>query len=342
MTSLTRSPQRHRDGVGLGTETRIVVTDPAVLDEAAAFLQDRIADLDRAASRFRTDSELSWANRHPGSPVRVGPTLRDAMAESLAMAAATDGLVDPAVGADVVAAGYDRSFELLPVPPAQPDGSVPSRAPTYTVTEVPVEPGPTWRDVVLTEDPEDSKDSEGREGAWLTVPWGSSLDLGAVAKAWLADTVAVQIALRWGCGVLVELGGDIAVAGVPPMSGWIIGLPRAERADPEHVAIWTGGIATSAQDRRRWQTSDGPAHHIIDPRTRRPAASPWRAVTVHAATASEANAAATAALILGESAPEWLARRGLAARLLPLDGGDPRRVGPWPNPGLTSGEVSSL
>ncbi len=168
MTSLTRSPQRHRDGVGLGTETRIVVTDPAVLDEAAAFLQHRIADLDMAASRFRTDSELSWANRHPGSPVRVGATLRDAMAESLAMAEATNGLVDPAVGADVVAAGYDRSFELLPALPALPalsDGSGPSRVPAYTVTEVPVEPRPTWRDVVLTRRTRRVRRTQGEPGS---------------------------------------------------------------------------------------------------------------------------------------------------------------------------------
>ena len=96
------------------------------------------------------------------------------------------------------------------------------------------------------------------------------------------------------------------------------------------VTIDSGAIATSAQDTRRWATTNGPAHHIIDPRTARPAVSPWRAVTVHAATAVEANAASTAALVLADAAPGWLLRQGLAARLVPMDGSSAIAVGDWP------------
>jgi thiamine biosynthesis lipoprotein len=181
-----------------------------------------------------------------------------------------------------------------------------------------------WADVVLL--PDDS-------GAWLTVPAGTRLDLGAVAKAWLSDSLAAAATTLVPGGVLVDLGGDLRVTGRPPRDGWVIGLPPG--ADGQRViAIQSGGLATSAQDVRRWATTDGPAHHVVDPRTGRPAVSPWRAVSVHAATATEANAASTAALILGEAAPAWLGRQGLSARLVPCDGIPATVVGAWPRPAL--------
>ena len=296
-------------GEALGTTVRVVVTRPDALPVIAALTRSALRALDSAASRFRPDSELSRANASAGAPVRVGPVLRDAAQSCLRMAQATGGLVDPTVGEAVAAAGYDRRF-------ADIDPTLPRRL------ENPGRARHGWQDVVLV--PDD-------RGAWLTVPAGTLLDLGAVAKSWLADTIAdVAVSLGAG-GVLVDLGGDVAVSGQPPRGGWAIGLPPG--ADGQRVVtIQTGGLTTSAQDVRRWATSDGPAHHIIDPRTGRPADSPWRSVTVHAATAVEANAASTAALILGADAPSWLEGQGLSARLVPMDGSAARAVASWPRP----------
>ena len=61
------------------------------------------------------------------------------------------------------------------------------------------------------------------------MPDGVLLDLGATAKALAADRAAVRIAAAAGCGVLVNLGGDIRVAGPPPAGGWCIGI--ADDAD---------------------------------------------------------------------------------------------------------------
>lgn len=295
----------------LGTTVRVVVTRPHILPALGALTQAALAALDVAASRFRPDSELSRANVAAGWPVRVGPMLRDATAASLEMARATGGIVDPTVGASVVAAGYDRRFDELDVVVERAVGLPPVLR-------------TTWEDVRLQPD---------ATGAWLTVPVGSRLDLGAVGKAWLADSLA-QMARGLGpAGVLVDLGGDLRVAGPPPHDGWVVGLPPG--ADGQRmVTIDSGAIATSAQDTRRWATTNGPAHHIIDPRTARPAVSPWRAVTVHAATAVEANAASTAALVLADAAPGWLLRQGLAARLVPMDGSSAIAVGDWPRAAL--------
>jgi thiamine biosynthesis lipoprotein len=69
--------------------------------------------------------------------------------------------------------------------------------------------------------------------------------------------------------------------------------------------------------------------HIIDPATGEPVESPWRTVTVAARSCVAANTASTAAIVLGDDAPRWLAARGLPARLVALDGGVVR-VGGWP------------
>ena len=55
----------------------------------------------------------------------------------------------------------------------------------------------------------------------------------------------------------------------------------------------------------------------------------WRTVTVAAATCVDANAASTAALVLGEQAPAWLLDRGLPARLV-SESGSVCRVCEWP------------
>jgi thiamine biosynthesis lipoprotein len=97
----------------------------------------------------------------------------------------------------------------------------------------------------------------------------------------------------------------------------------------ETVSIASGGLATSSTTVRRWSRGGIPVHHIIDPRTGLPAREVWRTVSVCAATCVDANTASTAAIVLGEHAPAWLARQGLPARLVRRDGGTVR-IGGWP------------
>jgi thiamine biosynthesis lipoprotein len=138
--------------------------------------------------------------------------------------------------------------------------------------------------------------------------------------------------------VLVSLGGDIAVAGPAPQSGWNIGLADWHGAAASDVAavitIDAGGVATSSTSVRRWTRGSDAVHHIVDPRTGRSAESPWRTVTVAAASCVDANTASTAAIIRGPSAPEWLATLRLPARLVSTDG-SVLSVGGWPVEGAT-------
>ena len=142
-------------------------------------------------------------------------------------------------------------------------------------------------------------------------------------KGWAADQSAAAIAGKLGCGVLVSLGGDTAVAGEPPEGGWRIRVQDVTTTPDEPprgpsavVSIRDGGLATSSTTARRWQRGGDVLHHILDPRTALPAAPVWRTVSVAAATCADANTAATAAVIRGRQAPAWLASLNLPARLV--------------------------
>jgi thiamine biosynthesis lipoprotein len=125
--------------------------------------------------------------------------------------------------------------------------------------------------------------------------------------------------------VLVSLGGDVAVAGQAPAGGWPIRIDT----DGPTVALSAGGLASSSTTVRTWRAGALRLHHIVDPRTGRPAETSWRTVSVAAASCVDANTASTAAVVLGDHAPEWLAARELPARLAP-SGARAVCVAGWP------------
>ncbi len=275
------------------TRARLVVTDAGALDRAVPLVQDLLDEVELAASRFRPDSEIRNLTPGPDGTVLVTPMLADLLTEALAAAGSTDGAVDPTVGGALSALGYDRDIRL-----------VESGAGLVAV----VRPVPGWRRLRL-------------EGRRLTMPAGLELDLGASAKAVAADRCAALVADRLGVGVLISLGGDIATAGPAPVGGWQI-LVQDTEADPAcQVSLPAGGaVATSSTARRIWRRGDETLHHIVDPRTSRPAEPVWRSVTVAAASCAAANSAATATVVKGRAGLTWLTDRGLPARLVDRDG----------------------
>ncbi len=173
-----------------------------------------------------------------------------------------------------------------------------------------------------------------RAAGTVRMPGGVDLDLGATAKGLAADLAAAAATdAIAGRGVLVSLGGDIAVAGTAPDGGWPVLVTDDHRtdlgADGPRIAIRDGGLATSSVTVRMWQTGQGPAHHLLDPATGSPVESPWRTVSVAAASCLDANIASTAAILLGADAPGWLEARGLPARLVAIDGSE-HFTGAWP------------
>ena len=312
----------------LGTGVHLVVTDGRLLPAARRMLEEDLAAVDLACSRFRPDSEIvaldaamaASADGTRAEPVQVSPLLAEAIAVALRAARLTDGDVDPTVGAAMNAVGYDRDFALIPA-----DGP-PVKLTVHTI--------PGWRHVEFDE-----------YSRRVRLPPGVRLDLGATAKAWAADRSAHRIFAELGCGVLVSLGGDVAVAGQAPAGGWrirvqdISGRPEDTPTGPSAVvAIHNGGLATSSTAARRWRRGGDVLPHILDPRTGLPAAPVWRTVSVAAASCADANTASTAAIIRGREAPGWLTGLGLPARLVD-EAGTVHTVAGWPAEGQVPDEI---
>jgi thiamine biosynthesis lipoprotein len=302
----------------LGTTARLAVWPPEHADAAVAAVDAVLAALDRQASRFRPDSEISWLNNGAGGLFVLSDGFAEAVGVALEAARWTGGLTDPTVADALISLGYDRDFMTI-----DPDRCDPLPAPV---------PAPGWWQVRL-------------EGPLLHVPVGVRLDLGATAKGLGSDRAARAVMAATGHtgGALISLGGDIATAGIPPRGGWPIvaaGQSGHDGADSpgagpagaglgQLVRLPCGAVATSSIGYRSWRRAGRVMHHIVDPRTGLPADGPWQTASVAAMTCADANAAATAAIVAGGQAVGWLAAAGLPARLVSYDG-EVRCVGGWP------------
>jgi len=293
----------------LGTTAAIVMAERSDLETAGSILRRHLSAIDRTCSRFRSDSEISFVQRSNGVPVVISRLLADAIEVALSVAEATDGAVDPTVGNSLVSLGYDRDFRELCNPPIEHSPAL--------------GPVPGWQCI--------SFDARSRV---LRVPRGVVLDLGATAKALVADRAAAHIAAATGVGALVNLGGDIAAAGSAPLGGWPIGIANDCNVLPSDtevtVAIDSGGLTSSGIAVRTWRSGDRDVHHIIDPRTGDCASTRWQLVSVAARTCVEANAASTAAIVWGNEAPSRLSAMCLPCRLV-RDDGAVITLGGWPD-----------
>jgi thiamine biosynthesis lipoprotein len=261
--------------------------------DGSAILQqvpDWIEAIETRLSRFRPDSELSRLNTRVGDWVTVSETMCHALAEARRAARITDGLVTPLVLPALLAAGYDRSFDLLS------DGSSPPAPAHDTNTSHNTDSLNQWGMIQL-----DVRSSR----VWLPGP----VDLGGTAKGWAAERIADQLAEYGAC--LVDLGGDIVGRG----SSWPVQVHDPFHAETPFntIGLADRAIATSGTDFRRWGVNK---HHIIDPRSGQPAVSDLVSATVIHPDAVLAEAFAKAVLLQGSlNGLAWLAQYPDAAGL---------------------------
>ncbi len=237
--------------------------DGAALENARAWtvrMHDRL-------TRFEPHSEVSRLNASRGRWFAVSPELETLLRESLRAFEISDGLVNVAVLPALLAAGYTRDF---------------AAGPTARSAAPKIPPLPE----VLHLRPGEAR-----------LVHGGAIDLGGIAKGWLADRVADRL----GENVLVNLCGDLyARGGGEAGEGWPVGF------GDKTLLLKDVGAATSGTTKRAWAGG----HHLIDPRTGLPAQSDLNEVSVLASTATDAEIFAKVALLLGSrDAPKWLEPR---------------------------------
>jgi thiamine biosynthesis lipoprotein len=292
-----------------GLEASVTVTDAGALGAAAAIVRQTLAEIDAACSRFRADSELALLGPRLAAGARVSPLLALLVGRALEAARWTDGDVDPTLGRDLEALGYDRDIVSVRLFPGRSAGEAAG-------PPAPRE-GAGWTRVSL-------------EGPVLKVPADLRLDLGATAKAIAADRAAGRVHSELRCGVLVSLGGDLATAGPAPDGGWQVLVQDLEDDPAQQLSLGAGfAMATSSTQKRRWEHAGAQVHHILDPRFGLPAEAVWRSVTAAAPTCLTANALSTAGVVRGFRAVDWFRDRGVAGRFVDRQG---RSIvtGAWP------------
>lgn len=257
----------------LGTDCHLfgVGLQPVRLGQGRAWVES----MHRRLSRFLPESELSRLNARTGEWVRVSPELGALLRAALDAWRTSGGLVNAGVLEAMLAAGYTRPLRLGPTTGGAASGPLP---PLPEVLEV----GP---------------------GRARLQP-GIGIDLGGLAKGWMAD----RLAGRLGPNCLVNLGGDLFARGPGPAGkGWPVGVGGVT------LLLRDQGAATSSSRRRRWERAGRTFHHLIDPRTGAPAGPGPAEVSVVSGSALEAEVGAKAALLLGwEAAPAYLAATALA------------------------------
>lgn len=256
----------------MASDVEVRVVDPG--PEAAAAVEGACTAIRSVAThltRFEATSALSRANAAPDSWHAVPDELAEAVEEAERAHRVTGGLFDPRVIDQLLAWGYDRTFDELVA-------AMPGRARVERQAAVAAPPAgrpaarPPWRPAVLP----------GADRPLVHLG-GSPIDLGGIGKG-LAVRRAARALAGAGSAVLVDAGGDEWLGGAgPDGDGWKVGVEDPHGgADPVLVlSVADRACATSSVRRRHWEAPDGtPVHHLVDPRTGRPGGPGLAAVTV--------------------------------------------------------------
>lgn len=284
--------------------TDIAIAAPELGDDAerdfALAVEQLFRETEVRFSRFLPDSELGQLNR-AAAPITVSAELLELLIRARDHAIETGGIFEPAVGAAMQAAGYDRSFAV----------------------------GELDRDDAATTAPHASIGMLDIDEQHQRVarPPHVEIDFGGFLKGLTADRAA---ALAPG-PVMVDAGGDVVLAGAPANEpGWTVDIedPRDAARTLGSLIVRDQAVATSAANRRTWRRGARVMHHLIDPRTSCPAQTDLIQATILAPTAERADIMAKVAFVLGSrDATRELERRGLGGVLV-LHDGEVRTVGP--------------
>jgi thiamine biosynthesis lipoprotein len=274
--------QQSRHALGSDVVLTLVLADAT--QEAAIFdlLWQQIEAFEQRFSRFRSDSELSRFNAAAGAEQTVSPEFHALLVAAKMYGKKTGGLYNPFTLPALQRAGYKGSWPA----PHQVDGAL-----NYEDRG-----NADWQAITL-----------GR--TTVQIPADTALDFGGIGKGYLLDRLGETLQIQHVGNYWLSLGGDILCIG-HDASGepWHIGVAHARQANQIAATVQNNGrklaVATSGITKRQGVSAAGKWHHIIDPRTGRPADTDILTATVCTAEATTADVAAKCLVIAGSASAE--------------------------------------
>jgi thiamine biosynthesis lipoprotein len=248
-------------------------------------------------TRFSESSELAELNRSVGVCFQASNEMYQVIQEAQRLAIETDGLFNPAILPALKQAGYDRSMDDIRNRAVQDE-------PQKKVEKH------DFRQIQL-----DAATNS------ILLPEGMQVDLGGIAKGWIAEQAAGLLAKATeACAV--SAGGDMFLINLPQgETNWEIGLenPLKPEQDLAILHVNPGAVATSSITKRQWHQNGKLQHHLIDPRSGTPAQTEWLSTTIWAKTAAEAEVYAKVLLIAGPQEADSLFKNQTNKAYLAVD-----------------------
>lgn len=287
---LVGATQRHvLNGPTMGTRYAAVFHARPGLDASAiaADLQAAVDLVDRQMSTWKPDSDLSRLNRAPiGTPVPIPAALAEVLALGLEIGRHSGGAFDIGMGAMVDAWGFGPR-----------GGGIDAAAATARAAEAAVT----------------ATECLSLDGGVATRLRPVGIDLSGIAKGYGVDRLAETLKGFGIVSFLVGIDGEMRAAGLrPDGEPWSIAVEQpdpARRAVHSVLALEDGAVATSG-DYRHWVDVGGRRlSHTMDPRRGAPLGHGPASVTVVAGSCAEADAWATALMVMGPDAGSDLARQ---------------------------------
>jgi thiamine biosynthesis lipoprotein len=278
-------------------------TDSARAETGFAAVRNFIEASERRFTRFSEESELSSLNRSAGHWFQASPDLFEVIKEALFYFHKTNGLFDPSILPSLRHAGYVQSMDEI-----RRLGAAPQAAPQ------PVSPLPAFSSAF-----DSIKLNEA--DATIRLPADMQIDLGGIAKGWIAERAA-RLLNQYTPACAVSAGGDMFLIDYPDgRDFWEVGLedPRNPQVDLLVLEAREGAIATSSVVKRAWKQGGVSRHHLIDPRTGEPANTAWLSVTVLAPHVTAAETFAKAFLLADEIEVQQLAEQNPELTALAVD-----------------------
>ena len=273
--------------MGTYATVEIHASNQETADDIAERIRDAFGRVDASMSNWSEASTISRINREARSgPFRIeDPDVYRVLKLAREYARLTDGAFDPTVGPLM------RLWGFRPHEPRVPSEQE-IRAALEHVGWQRFELLPEHRSVRFLDD-------------------RIEIDLGGIAKGYALDVALRNFALTGAVGGMLDLGGNLAVWGVPPEADtWTVGIRDPDDAEGvlAELDLRDRAVATSGNYENAFDDGDATYGHLMDPRTGRPASSDVLAATAIADSGAQADAYATAFFVGGSLAIEPMLR----------------------------------